>query len=556
MYNRCLNLQDRSEYNKRSSWDNFHFTEAMAVINRILNTKSKKCSICKVNNPKITKPSFGRFHMVTSSTRIKGNMIKDQRFNLQHTGGSEENPSPEVLNATEPLGEAETSLYMASSDGLESSMARGRHGDDQSGVIKQQEDLFSLAQPSDGSLCHFFRLIFNKFPLIWANKSWKENECREWFLERLCPASHRGIMLVGQEAMSVIGLFLDFVPRSTTSIAWLVNQETISQKLCHGCKLNSYIEKLPDGLEERVNHFWENKAKKLEKKLEKQVKKEEMLKQLKQEEADFLQLVEQKYLSSLAESGEPVGVLAGQSVGEPSTQMTLNTFHLAGRGEMNVTLGIPRLQEILMTASDRIKTPIMTCPFRGWKSKDDAQSLLAEVKKITVADMIESVEVNLLPLSIHKNKISQLYKLTLKLKKHEFVSSEDCKYTLKHVFLRELEDAIESHMALLYKINGIKDFKSSSESVASNETEENASSTRHDFEKVDDDDEAEDERTEDLSSDAQKRKLQTTDEMDYEDGCEDEAETTAEVEKGEPDQGHDIGSREEEEETGDHGNEE
>jgi DNA-directed RNA polymerase I subunit RPA1 len=39
-----------------------------------------------------------------------------------------------------------------------------------------------------------------------------------------------------------------------------------------------------------------------------------------------------------------VGVLAAQSVGEPSTQMTLNTFHMAGRGEANVTLGIPRLR--------------------------------------------------------------------------------------------------------------------------------------------------------------------------------------------------------------------
>lgn len=43
-------------------------------------------------------------------------------------------------------------------------------------------------------------------------------------------------------------------------------------------------------------------------------------------------------------------MLAAQSIGEPSTQMTLNTFHFAGRGEMNVTLGIPRLREILMTS--------------------------------------------------------------------------------------------------------------------------------------------------------------------------------------------------------------
>jgi DNA-directed RNA polymerase I subunit RPA1 len=40
----------------------------------------------------------------------------------------------------------------------------------------------------------------------------------------------------------------------------------------------------------------------------------------------------------------------------------LNTFHLAGRGDLNVTLGIPRLKEILMTASANIKTPVMKCP--------------------------------------------------------------------------------------------------------------------------------------------------------------------------------------------------
>lgn len=54
--------------------------------------------------------------------------------------------------------------------------------------------------------------------------------------------------------------------------------------------------------------------------------------------------------------------------GEPSTQMTLNTFHMAGRGEANVTLGIPRLREILMTAAARIKTPVMTLPLLPGRS--------------------------------------------------------------------------------------------------------------------------------------------------------------------------------------------
>ena len=62
-------------------------------------------------------------------------------------------------------------------------------------------------------------------------------------------------------------------------------------------------------------------------------------------------------LRSRCDPGENVGLLAAQSIGEPSTQMTLNTFHFAGRGEMNVALGIPRLREILMTASTSIKTP-------------------------------------------------------------------------------------------------------------------------------------------------------------------------------------------------------
>ncbi|CAF2172107.1 unnamed protein product, partial [Brassica napus] len=51
----------------------------------------------------------------------------------------------------------------------------------------------------------------------------------------------------------------------------------------------------------------------------------------------------------------------------------LNTFHLAGRGEMNVALGISRLQEILMTATTDIKTPILTCLLRKGKTKDDSE---------------------------------------------------------------------------------------------------------------------------------------------------------------------------------------
>ena len=77
-----------------------------------------------------------------------------------------------------------------------------------------------------------------------------------------------------------------------------------------------------------------------------------------------------KYMKALAHPGENVGTVAAQSVGEPSTQMTLNTFHLAGHGAGNMTLGIPRLKEILMTTPYNIKTPIMKLFFRKDVSLD------------------------------------------------------------------------------------------------------------------------------------------------------------------------------------------
>src|SRR5271155_3971956 len=79
----------------------------------------------------------------------------------------------------------------------------------------------------------------------------------------------------------------------------------------------------------------------------------------------FRALMELKYLRSLVDPGEAVGVLAAQSIGEPSTQMTLNTFHLAGFGAGNVTLGVPRLREIIMVASRKIKTPTVELTMRS-----------------------------------------------------------------------------------------------------------------------------------------------------------------------------------------------
>ncbi|XWS43173.1 hypothetical protein CRYUN_Cryun16bG0080100 [Craigia yunnanensis] len=292
--------------------------------------------------------------------------------------------------------------------------------------------------------------------------------------------------------------------------ALALNQDMMSKKI--SSKLGEPDDSgkiLPDGLRDKAVQFIKNNR------------------HLKIKPKDFLKLLKLKFLSSLAQPGEPVGVLAAQSVGEPSTQMTLNTFHLAGRGEMNVTLGIPRLQEILMTASIDIRTPIMTCPLHKGKTKEDALCLADKMKKITLADILESMEVSVTPFAVHNGDICSIYKLKMRLGKpgqyfkNSDITVEDCAHILEVVFLRELEDAIQNHLVLLSRISGIKNFMPDSRSNASKETDEDVSESRsHEIENDDDTDD--EERTEDLGLDAQKQKQQTTDEMDYEDGSEEE----------------------------------
>ncbi|KAK3315234.1 hypothetical protein B0H66DRAFT_521584 [Apodospora peruviana] len=100
-----------------------------------------------------------------------------------------------------------------------------------------------------------------------------------------------------------------------------------------------------------------------------------------------------KYLRSLVEPGEAVGIVAGQSVGEPSTQMTLNTFHLAGHSAKNVTLGIPRLREILMTASANISTPSMTLYPHEELSEEDGERFAKSISILPLSHVTKDASV-------------------------------------------------------------------------------------------------------------------------------------------------------------------
>lgn len=104
--------------------------------------------------------------------------------------------------------------------------------------------------------------------------------------------------------------------------------------------------------------------------------------------------IESRFCRAAVNPGEMVGVLAAQSIGEPATQMTLNTFHFAGVSSKNVTLGVPRLKEILNVAKN-IKTPSMTVYQEEGRTgdKETAKLLRSAVEHTTLRSVTETTEI-------------------------------------------------------------------------------------------------------------------------------------------------------------------
>ena len=102
--------------------------------------------------------------------------------------------------------------------------------------------------------------------------------------------------------------------------------------------------------------------------------------------------LEERFLKAAVAPGEMVGVLAAQSIGEPATQMTLNTFHFAGVSSKNVTLGVPRLKEILNIAAN-IKTPSMLVRQQDARGNQMAAKLLrSRIELTTLRSLTHAVE--------------------------------------------------------------------------------------------------------------------------------------------------------------------
>jgi DNA-directed RNA polymerase subunit A" len=110
------------------------------------------------------------------------------------------------------------------------------------------------------------------------------------------------------------------------------------------------------------------------------------------------------------EPGESVGLVGAESIGEPGTQMTLNTFHFAGVAEMNVTTGLPRIIEIL-DGTRTLQTPMMEIYLKKPYSKGkDIREIATQIKETKLREVATEFMVNIADFTIEVTLEKELMK--------------------------------------------------------------------------------------------------------------------------------------------------
>ena len=129
----------------------------------------------------------------------------------------------------------------------------------------------------------------------------------------------------------------------------------------------------------------------------------------------ILEATYQEFSIAKVSPGESVGLISAESIGEPGTQMTLNTFHFAGVAEMNVTLGLPRIIEIL-DGRKALDNPMMEIylkkPFATGKKIDELRHLALQIKETKLKDIATEFTINIADFTIEvkldKEKMKEL----------------------------------------------------------------------------------------------------------------------------------------------------
>ena len=109
----------------------------------------------------------------------------------------------------------------------------------------------------------------------------------------------------------------------------------------------------------------------------------------------LISVINLQYKRSIVAPGEMVGMVSAQSIGEPTTQLTLNTFHSAGvASKSNATRGVPRIEEIL-SLSENPKNPSITVYFKedDEGTPERVQEFIPLIEHTKLAEVVDSIEV-------------------------------------------------------------------------------------------------------------------------------------------------------------------
>jgi len=153
---------------------------------------------------------------------------------------------------------------------------------------------------------------------------------------------------------------------------------------------------------------------------------------------EILDRVLEEYEVAKVDAGESVGLVSAESLGEPGTQMTLNTFHFAGVAEMNVTMGLPRIIEIL-DGRKELSTPMMEIylkkPYNQGKNIKENAMLIKETK---FGDVVQEFQINIAESSIEV-KLDSKKMEALSISKAKLISL--ISKSLKGVNIKEHKDS-------------------------------------------------------------------------------------------------------------------
>lgn len=181
----------------------------------------------------------------------------------------------------------------------------------------------------------------------------------------------------------------------------------------------------------------------------------------KEKKERLVEEVRKSYIQGKFEPGESIGIIAAQSISEPSTQMTMRTYHFAGTAGIRVTYGLPRLIEIF-DAKKEPETPMMTIYLKKeFNNANDAARLAENLVEKKVMNVTKRISLNLSENSIEieiidRRRIDAISKVVKENLKNVSIKTKEDKVVIaaKTEDIKELQKMKEKSLVL--QVGGVK----------------------------------------------------------------------------------------------------